>query len=58
MVTRKGGVVASPLAPPGPKTQLQAHNPNGTGRTTHKAPSDVVHLSEIPSSATVWKECR
>ncbi|KAG1901778.1 uncharacterized protein F5891DRAFT_230765 [Suillus fuscotomentosus] len=53
---KKGNALSSPSAHPGHKTQLQTHNHNDTGRTKPKAPSDVVHLSEIPSSATVWRE--
>lgn len=51
---KKGSAVSPPSASPGPKTQLQTHNHNGAGHA--KPPSDVVNLSEIPSSATVWRE--
>ncbi|KAG1772974.1 hypothetical protein EV702DRAFT_1132100 [Suillus placidus] len=53
---KKGSAVSPPSASPGPKTQPQTHNHNGAGRTKPKSPPDVVHLSEIPSSATVWRE--
>ncbi|KAG1717637.1 hypothetical protein EDB19DRAFT_2000072 [Suillus lakei] len=54
-VNRRGSAASPPLTSPGSKTQLQTHNHNGAGRTK-KAPPSIVHLSEIPSSATVWRE--
>lgn len=53
---KKGGRVSPLPASSGPKTQLQIHYHDGTGRTKPNAPSDTVHLSEIPSSATVFRE--
>ncbi|KAG2111733.1 hypothetical protein DEU56DRAFT_919961 [Suillus clintonianus] len=53
---KQGSAVSPPSASPGPKTQPQTHNHNGTGRTKPKPPLDIVHLSEIPSSTTVWRE--
>lgn len=53
---KKGNTVSPPSASPASKTKLQTHNHNGAGHTKPKAPSDVVHLFEIPSSATVWRE--
>ncbi|KAG2357868.1 hypothetical protein BDR07DRAFT_1419140 [Suillus spraguei] len=53
---KRGNAVSPPSASSGPKMRLQTHNHNGAGHMKPKAPSDVVHLFEIPSSATVWRE--
>ncbi|OJA12645.1 hypothetical protein AZE42_07953 [Rhizopogon vesiculosus] len=53
---KKGGMVPPPPASPGPKTQIPTRNHSGTARPKLTPPADVVHLSDIPSSGTVWRE--
>ncbi|KAJ8592275.1 hypothetical protein M405DRAFT_931624 [Rhizopogon salebrosus TDB-379] len=53
---KKGSVVSPPSASPDPNTQLPTHSHGDTASPKLTTASDVVRLSDIPSSGTVWRE--